>query len=400
MPGKQDVLVVGGGIVGLATARALATERPGLRITVLEKEARVGSHQTGHNSGVLHSGLYYPPGSAKAQLCVEGRREMTAYCESRSIPVRVTGKLVVATRPSEVERLADLERRGVTNGLQGIERLGPRGIRDVEPHAVGLAALFVPETGVVDFSGVAASLAATPDFDVCTGRRVRAINAGPSAVEVITTVDRHEARLLVNCAGLHSDRVAALAGLQPDIHIVPFRGEYYALAPASAELIRSLIYPVPDPRFPFLGVHLTRTIGDVVEVGPNAVLAFGREHYRGAKLNWSEAVATLRLPGLRRLARRYWRPGLSEIVRSRSRKLYARSVRHLVPAITASDLLPGGSGVRAQAMTSHGRLIDDFVFMEGPRSLHVLNAPSPAATASLAIGRQIATRALATLDAR
>jgi len=399
MPVQQDVLVVGGGIVGLATARALAIERPGLRISVLEKEARVGSHQTLHNSGVLHSGLYYPPGSAKAQLCIEGRRELTAYCEAQSIPVRTTGKLVIAARPAEVEGLVELQQRGTANGLDGIERLGPRGIRDVEPHAAGRAALLVPQTGVVDFSRVAASLATASEFRVSAGQHVRSINAGPSAVAVITDTDRHDARMLVNCAGLHSDRIAAMAGLDPDVQIVPFRGEYYRLAPDAGALVRSLIYPVPDPRFPFLGVHLTRTINDVVEVGPNAVLALGREHYRGAKPNWTEALAALRHKGLRRLARRYWRPGIAEIVRSRSRRLYARSVGRLVPAITASDLLSGGSGVRAQAMTSHGQLIDDFVFMEGPSSLHVLNAPSPAATASLAIGRRIAARVLVSLDA-
>jgi L-2-hydroxyglutarate oxidase len=394
-----DVVVVGGGIVGLSTARALVAARPGLGVRVLEKEDRVGAHQTGHNSGVLHSGLYYAPGSHKARLCVEGRREMLAYCDSQSIPVRVSGKLVIATRRADLEGLERLHRRGDANGLRGIERLGPQGIKDIEPRAVGLAALRVPETGVVDFAAVAGALGKTPGVDVRTGQPVEAIVATYGSVEVATRTDRHTARLVVNCAGLHADRVATMAGLEPDIRIVPFRGEYFTLAPPVAADIRALIYPVPDPRFPFLGVHLTRRLDEVVEVGPNAVLALGREHYRDTSPDWSEVVQILRYRGMQRLALRYWRAGIGEIARSRVRGLYARSVRRLVSGITAADLLPGGSGVRAQAVTARGRLADDFVFADGPRSLHVLNAPSPAATASLAIGRTIATRAIAALDA-
>jgi len=400
MTSHPDVLVAGGGIVGLATASALAAARPGLGIRVLEKESRVGSHQTGHNSGVLHSGLYYQPGSQKAELCVAGRREMLAFCEANSIPVRLGGKLVIATTRSQLAGLETLHQRGIANGLRGIEKLGPKGIKDIEPHATGLAALLVPETGVVDFTAVADALAAHPGVEVRTREPVVGITAAADGVEVITGNAVHSARILVNCAGLYSDRVAQMAGLAPEVRIVPFRGEYYTLAPGAADTVRSLIYPVPDPRLPFLGVHLTRGIADVVEVGPNAVPAIGREHYRNGERNWHEAAETIRYPGVRRLVRRYWRTGGAELVRSKLRFLYARSVQRLVPEISSADLLPAGSGVRAQAVTRDGRLADDFVFLEGPRSLHVLNAPSPAATAALAIGRTVAARALAMMDSQ
>lgn len=399
MTSPTDVLVIGGGIVGLATARAVAAARPGIGVRVLEKEDTVGFHQTGHNSGVLHSGLYYKPGSHKAELCVQGRREMLAYCDAHSIPINVTGKLVVATQQSELDSLATLRERGTANGLAGIERLGPDGITQIEPHATGLAALHVPEAGVVDFSAVAASLAADPALEVRTGQAAKVISATASSVEVTTDTETHTARMIINCGGLYSDRIAEMAGLAPNVKIVPFRGEYYVLSTAGAELIRALIYPVPDPRFPFLGVHFTRRIDGSVEVGPNAVLAFGREHYRDAAPDWAEARETLMYPGMRKLALQFWKPGLTEMTRSRLKRLYARSARRLVPRITAGDLLPGGSGVRAQAVTVDGQLADDFVFIDGPRSLHVLNAPSPAATASLAIGRTIADRALTALDA-
>lgn len=398
MTDSVDVIVVGGGIVGLATARALARRQSGIAVRVLEKEDSVGSHQTGHNSGVLHSGLYYRPGSQKAKLCVEGRRQMLDFCDQAGLKVAVTGKLVIATRQPELEPLQTLHERGIANGLSGIERLGPDGIRNVEPHATGLAALHVPEAGVVDFAEVTKALASDPAIEVCTGQEVVAIRADETTVEVQTQASTHRARMMVNCAGLQSDRVATLAGLTPDVQIVPFRGEYYTLSEQSARLVKALIYPVPDPRFPFLGVHFTRRIDGAVEVGPNAVLALGREHYRGSPPNWSDARETLTFPGMRRLALQFWRTGLSEMVRSRLRPLYARSARQLIPEVTTADLLPGGSGVRAQAVTRAGKLLDDFAFMDGPRSLHVLNAPSPAATAALAIGTTIADRALAVLD--
>jgi L-2-hydroxyglutarate oxidase LhgO len=372
--------------------------RPGLGVRVLEKEDGVGFHQTGHNSGVLHSGLYYRPGSLKAKLCVEGRQEMLAYCEAQSIPVRVTGKLVIASDRPDVDGLETLHERGTANGLRGIERLGPGGIKEIEPLADGVAALLVPETGVLDFSAVAASIGSGPGMDVRTRQHVRTIVATTSTVEVATDTDHHRARLVVNCAGLYADRVAQMTGLDPEYRIVPFRGEYFTLAAPMAKSVRSMIYPVPDPRFPFLGVHFTRRIDGAVEVGPNAVLAFGREHYRLSRANWREAAETLAYAGTRRMALHHWRAGLAEMTRSRLRFLYARAARRLVPSITASDLTPGGSGVRAQAVGLDGRLADDFVFMHGPRSLHVLNAPSPAATATLAIGRTIAARAFSVLD--
>lgn len=393
-----DVIVVGGGIVGLATARALVRARPGLDVAVLEKEQEVGRHQTGHNSGVLHSGLYYRPGSHKAHLCVTGRRLMLDYCDEHGIPTSVTGKLVIATQPADLEPLATLHERGVANGLSGVERVGPDGIRAREPRAVGLAALHVPEAGVVDFGEVTRSLAASGEFDVATGQAVTGIAPSTDHVDVITTSGRHRCKLVVNCAGLYSDRIAQLAGIDPAVQIVPFRGEYYTLAPAARSAVKALIYPVPDPRFPFLGVHFTRRIDDSVEVGPNAVMAFGREHYRNSSPNWSETFETLSYPGMARLAMRFWRTGLTEMVRSRLRSLYARSASRLVPGITSDDLLPGGSGVRAQAVTRDGQLVDDFVVQQGERSLHVLNAPSPAATAALAIGQTISERALSVLD--
>ena len=305
---------------------------------------------------------------------------------------------MIASRRSDVDGLETLQERGNANGLQGIERLGPAGIKEIEPLADGVAALLVPATGVVDYFAVAASIASIPEIDVWTLQHVRTIAATSSAIAVVTDSSHHSARLVVNCAGLYADRVAQMTGLDPEYRIVPFRGEYFTLAAPLAESVRSMIYPVPDPRFPFLGVHFTRRIDGAVEVGPNAVLAFGREHYRSSRANWREAAETLTYPGMQRLALQHSRAGLAEMARSRLKVLYARAARRLVPSITAGDLTPGGSGVRAQAVGVDGRLADDFVFMYGPRSLHVLNAPSPAATAALAIGRTVAARAMSVLD--
>lgn len=392
-----DVCVVGAGLVGLATARALTEMRPGLSVLVLDKEDGVARHQSSHNSGVVHSGLYYKPGSLKARLCVEGRDAMYALCDEADIAAARSGKLVVATDPAEFDALDELERRGRANGLAGLQRLTGDEIAAFEPHAVGLAALFVPEAGVADFPGVAAHLASEltrSGADIRTGHGVERIEHRVDGVEVFTGEERHVARALVNCAGLHSDRVAALAGITPQVRIVPFRGEYYKLADPVADLVRTLIYPVPDPRFPFLGVHFTRRIDGAVEVGPNAVLALGREHYRGSRPDWAELAATLRHAGFRRLAATHWRSGARELMNSRSRRLYARLAARLVPGVRAADLLPGGSGVRAQAVSPDGALVDDFVFEEAGSTVHVLNAPSPGATASLAIGRHIATKTL------
>lgn len=385
-----DVCVIGGGIVGLATAHALAERFEGIEIAVLEKEGSVGYHQTGHNSGVLHSGLYYKPGSLKATLCVDGQRRMAAFCEQHEIAFERSGKVVVASTDDEIPAMEELHRRGEANGLVGIRRLSASEIPEYEPEVTGVAALHVPEAGVVDYPAVAITLASLLPGEVHTGAEVTGIRRGSDGIELETPGGTVRSKVLVNCAGLHSDRVARMAGIEPPVKIVPFRGEYYTLTAEAASLIRALVYPVPDPRFPFLGVHFTRRIDGTVEVGPNAVLALGREHYRGARPNWSDVWETLRYSGFLRLVRRYWRTGAAEAWRSARRSTYARSARALVPRIRAEHLVPGGAGIRAQAVTPDGALLDDFSIIEDDRAVHVLNAPSPGATASLAIGEHIA----------
>lgn len=392
-----DVAVVGGGLIGLATARALGDLLRGADLLVLEKESDVAQHQSSHNSGVVHSGLYYKPGSLKARLCAEGRDAMYELCEQAGVAANQSGKLVIASHPSEIAALDELERRGRANGLSGLQRLGPSEISDYEPHAAGVAALHVPEAGVADFPAVAVHLAGDvrgAGGTIHTGAAVRAIEHRSHGVDVLAGEEQFPARALINCAGLHSDRVAAMAGVQSPIRIVPFRGEYYTLTEKAADLVRTLVYPVPDPRFPFLGVHFTRRIDGRVEVGPNAVLALGREHYRGVRPNWGDVRETLAHGGFRRLALRHWRAGAREMMNSRSRRLYSRLAARLVPEVTTDDLGPGGSGVRAQAVSPDGSLVDDFVFERAGSTVHVLNAPSPGATASIAIGRYIASTAL------
>ncbi len=389
---SYDVCVIGAGLVGLGVAKALTDRHPGIGVVVLDKEPEVAAHQSSHNSGVAHSGLYYRPGSLKSELCVSGRRKMKELCRAEGIGFVESGKLVVATRHEELPALEELERRGRANGLVGLERMGPAGMRDIEPEAAGIEALYVPEAGVVDFPGVARRLAALigeRGGEVITGAGVTGIDVGDDGVVIHHGEKALRARVAVNCAGLHSDRVAALAGVRSQVRIVPFRGEYFTLVPEAAALVRGLIYPVPDARFPFLGVHFTRRIDGHVEVGPNAVLALGREHYREVPADWREVRAILGSAGFRRLAGRHWRTGIAEMVRSRSRSLYARSARALVPAIRTEHLVPGGAGVRAQAIAPDGRLVDDFVVEEMGPTVHVLNAPSPAATASLAIGEHV-----------
>jgi L-2-hydroxyglutarate oxidase len=388
-----DVVVIGGGIVGLATARSLLAAVPSLSLALVEKEAALGSHQTGHNSGVLHTGVYYRPGSLKSRLCADGRRRMSAFCEEHGLPLRVSGKLIVAVDRSEVPRLEELQRRADANGVAGVERLGPAGIAEHEPHAAGVAALWVPETGVTDFAAIAArlgSLLTDAGAAVLTGFAVDRIEPDGAAVAVAAGERRVAGRFVVNAAGLFADVVARLAGDEPPARIVPFRGEYRVLAPEAAGLVRSLVYPVPDPRFPFLGVHFTRGADDVVEVGPNAVPALGREHYRGTRADWRAFGEALRHPGFRRLAVRHARSGLAEIAGSVSRRLYARRARRLIPEVRAEHLLPGGSGVRAQAVLRDGTLADDFVIGGHGPFLHVISAPSPAATAALSIGDHLA----------
>jgi len=388
-----DVGIVGAGLIGLGVARAIHAAHPGLAMAIVDKEGEVAAHQSSHNSGVVHSGLYYKPGSLKARLCVEGRDLVYRICEENGIAVRRCGKLVIASEAAEIPALDELERRGRANGLSGITRLTSEEIRGFEPEAVGVAALHVPDAGVVDYPALASHLAhelVESGADLLLGTAVSAVDHVGDRVAVTCGDEQFRVRVLVNCAGLQSDHVAVLAGATPSIRIVPFRGEYYQLAAEAADLVRGLIYPVPDPRFPFLGVHFTRRIDGSVEVGPNAVLALGREHYRGASPRWSEVRETLSTEGFRRLAYRHWRSGARELMSSRSRTLYSRLARRLVPAIRRSHLRQGGAGVRAQAVTADGALVDDFVIERVGRTVHVLNAPSPGATASVAIGRHIA----------
>jgi L-2-hydroxyglutarate oxidase LhgO len=399
---KVDAVIIGGGIVGLATGLALLASRPGATALVLEKEHGVAAHQTGRNSGVIHAGLYYKPGSLKARACARGRELLEAFCEQHGVHFERCGKIVVATTDDEVPRLDELERRGKANGLNGVKRISAEELREHEPNAKGVAALFVPETGIVDYKEVARAYARELERrggQLRTGAKATAIFRRDSRVIVETTAGSVEARVLVSCAGLASDRIARMAGLDVDVAIVPFRGEYWMLSPERAHLVKNLIYPVPDPAFPFLGVHFTRRIGAThsVEAGPNAVLALKREGYTRTSFDFQDAMDVATFPGFWRMARKHWRAGMGEQWRSFSRKAFAAACAALVPAITEDDLAPGGAGVRAQALTRSGALVDDFAVAEGERMVHVLNAPSPAATASLAIGQEIAARATAWL---
>ncbi|MFE2479349.1 L-2-hydroxyglutarate oxidase [Streptomyces sp. NPDC059389] len=392
-----DVLVIGGGIVGLSTAHALAQLAPGTRVVVLEKESGPARHQTGRNSGVIHSGIYYKPGSLKARFAVRGAAEMVKFCAEHGIDHEVTGKLIVATGRDELPRLHALVQRGRENGIP-VRELGPAQISEYEPQVQGLAAIHVGTTGIVDYGQVARQLAESSGAEIVYGGAVDLISRRPSGIAVRTTTGLVvRARVLVNCAGLQCDRVARLAGDDPGMRIVPFRGEYYDLA--RPDLVRGLVYPVPDPAFPFLGVHLTRGIGGGVHVGPNAVPALAREGYGWGVVRPRDVADELAWPGSWRMALRHWRYGAGEIHRSLSKQAFTEAVRRLLPAVSAADLAPAGSGVRAQAVLRDGTLVDDFLIKEGPRAVHVLNAPSPAATASLPIGREIARRALASLRA-
>ncbi len=394
-----DVVVVGGGILGLATAYQLTRRRPGIRLAVLEKERAWATHQTGHNSGVLHSGIYYPPGSQKARYAVEGARAMVEFCRENGLPVQVTGKVIVATEEAQLPALERLHQRGVANGVR-VSRLDRAGLVEREPHAAGIAALLVADAGICDFVAVArrfGRLAADAGAQLSAAAPVRRIQADDRGVTVHTGRGELRARVVVCCAGLQCDRLAGNGGPVP-IRIVPFRGEYYRLAPGREALVRDLIYPVPNPDFPFLGVHLTRMTDGSVHVGPNAVLAMRREGYRWLSVNPRDLAGTLAYPGFRRLARANWREGIAEVRRSLSRHRFAEAARELVPELADDDLRRAGAGVRAQAVRPDGRLVDDFLILERPRTVHVLNAPSPAATASLPISATIAERVTARLD--
>ncbi|MER6178962.1 L-2-hydroxyglutarate oxidase [Streptomyces sp. NPDC001652] len=391
-----DVLVIGGGIVGLSTAYAITRSAPGTQVTVLEKEQGPARHQTGRNSGVIHSGIYYRPGSLKARYAVKGAAEMVKFCAEYGIAHAVTGKLIVATEQAELPRLHALVQRGRENGIP-VRELGPAQIMEYEPEVRGLAAIHVGTTGICDFVGVARQLAEASGADIRYGARVVRVDRRPELGVAVRTADGDivRARVLVNCAGLHCDEVARLTGDEPGMRIVPFRGEYFTLA--RPELVKGLVYPVPDPAFPFLGVHLTRGIDGGVHIGPNAVPALAREGYGWGVVRPRELGATLAWPGSWRIARRHWRYGAGELRRSVSRAAFADAVRRLLPAVEDGDLVPSAAGVRAQAVLRDGTLVDDFLIKEGPRTVHVLNAPSPAATASLPIGREVARRALAAL---
>jgi len=398
-----DVAVVGGGIVGLATAWALAMDHPGIRLLILEKEARVASHQTGHNSGVIHSGIYYRPGSHKARLCVEGARLMKEFCADHGIRVDPIGKVIVATSKAELPRLAALYERGVANGVAGLALIDRDRLREIEPHAAAIRAIHSPTTSIVDYGEVAHALARgllARGIVVRTGARVTAIDATGDGFDLDTASGPVRAGHLVNCAGLHSDVVARMTGARPGVRIVPFRGEYFMVRPERHHLVRGLIYPVPDPEFPFLGVHFTRTVHGEVEAGPNAVLAFAREGYRLGRIHLRELAGTLRYRGFWAMARRYWRTGTYEMYRSLSKAAFVRALQRLVPEITAADITRGGAGVRAQAVAEDGSLVDDFRIARSKGAIHVLNAPSPAATASLAIGRHVAALAVETFALR
>ena len=397
---KFDAVIVGGGIVGLATAFRLLEARPSLKILLLEKESKLAAHQTGNNSGVLHSGLYYKPGSEKAKLSVGGLKQMTAFCRDHGVAHEICGKIVVATEENELPRLENLWERGNANGLLGLRKLNPAQIKEIEPHTAGLAAIQVPQEGIVDYPGVCEKLGELIrkfGGEIKLGVRAGKISRHADGWAVETSAGDFKTQFVVGCGGLHADRLVKAAGQKPAAKIIPFRGEYFQIKKARQHLVRHLIYPVPDPKFPFLGVHFTRLIHGGIEAGPNAVLAFAREGYKWTDVNLRDLAESLCFPGLWKFLAKY--PSLCgyEIYRSLSKAAFTRSLQKLIPEIRADDLETGGAGVRAQAMTSDGKLIEDFHFEEAPGILHVVNAPSPAATASLAIGQTICQRVLAQL---
>ena len=395
---EPDIALVGGGFVGLATALALARRWPRARLLLLEKEGLPGAHQTGHNSGVIHSGIYYRPGSLKASLCVLGSRQMVEFCGRHRIPAQRCGKVVTALTPEELPRLEELHRRGTANGVPELKMVGPEELRETEPNAAGIRALRVPGVWIVDYGQVAAAMASEArglGADLRMGTRLLGSAARDGGLLLRTTAGDFRARFLVNCAGLQADRVALASGARLRLKILPFRGEYYELAPSRRSLVRGLIYPVPDPRFPFLGVHLSRRIDGRVEAGPNAVLALKREGYKKSDVDLADLAEILLYPGFWRMAGKYWKTGWMEYRRSLSPAAFLRSTQRLLPCLKPGDLLPAGSGVRAQALDRDGSLLDDFHIVQEGRALHVCNAPSPAATASLAIGDKIAELAAA-----
>ena len=397
---RYNVIIIGGGVVGLGVALEITRRFPRQKLLLVEKEDKVARHQSGHNSGVIHSGVYYKPGSLKARLCVAGAAAMVEFCREHAIPHNVCGKVIVATQEAELPRLEELRQRGEANGLSGLRLIGAQELQEIEPHSTGLEALVVPSTGVTDYAVVCekfAQLIAANGGTVQTSAAVTGIQRSAQEIVVETSMGAFATSSVINCAGLYSDRIARMAGDDPGIMIVPFRGEYYDLTPERRSLVRALIYPVPDPRFPFLGVHFTRRITGRVDAGPNAVLALAREGYRHRDISVRDLASSLAFPGFWRMARKHWRNGLGEWHRSLSKPAFVRALQRLLPEVTERDLVPGGSGVRAQALRPDGALVDDFQFVPSGKVLHVLNVPSPAATASLMIGKTIVDTAAASL---
>ena len=389
---QYQVAIIGGGIVGLATALRLTERHPDCRVVVLEKEQQLAQHQTGHNSGVIHSGIYYAPGSSKAQFCTAGVGLLTQFCEENGIEFDQCGKVIVATNESEFGRMNTLYERGIANGVEGLEEIGPERLKEIEPHAFGLKALWVPVTGIVDYKQVANTYAdkiRDAGGEVVTGAAVHGIQETQGSHVLETTQGDVQAANLINCAGLAADRVARMMGVKPSVRIIPFRGEYYTLKPERSDLVKGLIYPVPNPALPFLGVHFTRRINGEVEAGPNAVLAFAREGYTKTTFKMNEFMDTLSYGGFWSMARRFWKVGIGEMHRSFSKSVFVKDLRRLLPDITSDDVESGGAGVRAQAVNQDGSLVDDFRIEETRGAIHVLNAPSPGATSSLAIGSYI-----------
>ena len=389
---RYDVAIVGGGIIGLSTAMQLLQRSPDLNIAVVEKEERLAQHQTGHNSGVIHSGIYYRPGSWKSRFCVGGKNRLLAFCDENEIEYDPCGKVIVATDESELGRLQDLYERGVANGVPDLEVVGPERLAEIEPHTAGVRALWAPHTGIVDYVRVANAYAGkfqSAGGDIFTGAAVVGARQDGAGAVLETERGALQAKHIINCGGLYADRLARLMGEDTDVRIIPFRGEYYKLTPHSHHLVKGLIYPVPDPRFPFLGVHYTRNIHGYVEAGPNAVLAWAREGYRKGDISIGETLSALAFPGFWKMTAKHWRTGMQEMRRSYRKPVFVHDLQKLIPEIQAGDLEPGGSGVRAQAVASNGAILDDFHILRGRRALHVLNAPSPGATSSLAIGEYL-----------
>ena len=394
---KYDVIVIGAGIVGLASALRLMQKNNSLKVLILEKEDSVAKHQTGNNSGVIHSGIYYKPGSLKARNCVDGYRMLLDFCEKNEVDYKICGKVITAATEKEIPVLENIFLRGVQNGLGGIKKLNPDELREIEPHSAGIAAIFVPQTGIVDYKKVSEKyLELIRHFDakVEFGKKVKNIISGNGQCEVITDHGSYQSEIVVTCAGLFSDRLARMTHPDVPFRLIPFRGEYYKLNENKHHLVNSLIYPVPDPEFPFLGVHFTRMINGEVECGPNAVLSFKREGYKKIGFNLRDTFETLTWSGFHRIIGKHWKTGMGEFYRSYNKSAFVKALRKLVPEICEDDLIPGGAGVRAQACFKDGNLSDDFYILEGKSVIHVCNAPSPAATASLSIGDYISNNVL------